>query len=109
MSATEVGSLGKVAQEIKCLNTVAAPSFEPSNDSMSDILSNDAAWRKLFHAALCESDPQRLVQRIAAASSAVIDHIDSGFPNLSSAERLALHDALDMLISLQDMANSESE
>ena len=74
---------------------------------MSDILSNDAAWRKLFHAALCESDPQRLVQRIAAASSAVIDHIDSGFPNLSSAERLALHDALDMLVSLQDMANRD--
>ena len=48
-----------------------------------------------------------LVQRIAAASSAVIDHIDSGFPNLSSAERRALHDALDMLISLQDMANRD--
>jgi len=74
---------------------------------MSDILSNDAAWRKLCHAALCEPDPKRLVQRIAAASSAVIDHIDSGFPNLSSAE-LALHDALDMLISLQDMANVTS-
>jgi hypothetical protein len=72
---------------------------------MSDILSNEAAWRKLCHLALCESDPQRLVQRIAAASSAVIDHIDSG--NLSSAERLALHDALDMLISLRDMANRD--
>jgi hypothetical protein len=92
------------------LNTVAAPFF--SNDSMSDILSNDAAWRKLCHAALCESDPHKLVQRIAAASSAVIDHIDSGFPNLSSAERFALHDALDTLISLRDIANrdlSESE
>ena len=74
---------------------------------MSDILSNDAAWRKLCHAAVCESDPQKLVQRIAAASSAVIDHIDSGFPNLSGAERLALHDALDMLISLRDMANRD--
>jgi len=77
------------------------------NDSMSDILSNDAAWRKLCHAALCERDQQKLVQRITAASSAVIDHIDSGFPNLSSAERRALHDALDMLISLRDMANRD--
>jgi hypothetical protein len=79
---------------------------------MSDILSNEAAWRKLCHAALCESDPRKFAQRSAAASSAVSDHIDSGFPNLSSAERLALHDALDMLISLRDMANrdlSESE
>jgi hypothetical protein len=74
---------------------------------MSDILSNDAAWRKLCHAALCERDPQQLVQRIAAASSAVIDHIDSGFPNLSSAERLALRDALDMLIGLRDIANRD--
>ena len=74
---------------------------------MSDILSNEAAWRKLCHLALCERDPQRLVQRIAAASLAVIEHIDSGFPNLSSAERIALHDALDALISLQDMANRD--
>ena len=109
MSATVVGSRqssaeNKVLEHRRCA--------VPLNDSMSDILSNDAAWRKLCHAALCESDPQRLVQRIAAASSAVIDHIDSGFPTLSSAERLALHDALDMLLSLQDMANrdlSESE
>jgi hypothetical protein len=74
---------------------------------MSDILSNEAAWRRLCHVALCERDPQKLIQRIAAASSAVIAHIDSDFPNLSSAERLALHDALDMLISLRDMANRE--
>jgi len=74
---------------------------------MSDILSNEAAWRKLCHLALCERDPQRLVERIAAASLAVIDHIDSGFPNLSSAERIALRDALHMLISLQDMANRD--
>ena len=74
---------------------------------MSDILANEAAWRKLCHLALCERDPQRLVQRIAAASSAVIDHINSGFPTLSSAEQIALHDALDMLISLRDMANRD--
>jgi hypothetical protein len=77
------------------------------NDSMNDILSNEAAWRKLCHLALCEKDPQRLVQRIAAVSLAVIDHIDSGFPNLSSAERIALHDAWDMLISLLDMASRD--
>ena len=74
---------------------------------MSDILPNEAAWRKLCHLALCERDPQRLEQRIAAASLAVIDHIDSGFPNLSRAERTALRDALDMLISLRDMANRD--
>src|SRR5258708_12177244 len=92
----ESGGENKVLEYLRCA--------VPLNDSLSDILSNDAAWRKLCHAALCESDPQRLVQRIAAASSAVIDHIDSGFPNLSRAERLALHDALDMLISLQKFA-----
>ena len=74
---------------------------------MSDIFSNDAAWLKLCHSALCERDPLLLLTRIAAARSTVINLIERDFPNLSSAEGIALHDALDMLMTLQDIAEAE--
>ena len=76
---------------------------------MNDILSNDAAWRKLCHYALCERDPIKLVERIAAARSAVINQLDSGFPNLSKVERAALREALDTLIALRDIAERDLE
>jgi hypothetical protein len=78
---------------------------------MSDIISTDAAqpqWQKLCQAAVLELDPERLPARIAQARIAVLDRIERGFPNLSEGERLALHDALDMLLILQDIAKRES-
>jgi len=74
---------------------------------MSDIFSNDAAWLKLCHSALCERDPLLLLTRIAMARSTVANLIERDFPNLSSAESVALHDALDMLMTLQDIAEAE--
>jgi hypothetical protein len=77
---------------------------------MSDIISNHAAqtqWRQLFEAAVLELDPEKLPGRIAKASAAVLNRIESGFPNLSESERLALHDALDLLLALHDIGQHE--
>jgi hypothetical protein len=77
---------------------------------VSDMISNDAAqtrWRQLFEAAVFELDPEQLPGRITKASIAVLDRIEGGFPNLSQVERLALHDALDMLLGLHDIAQRE--
>ena len=77
---------------------------------MSDIISNHAAqiqWRQLFEAAVLELDPEKLPGRISKARVAVLDRIEGGFPNLSEGERLALHDALDMLLALHDIAERD--
>ena len=75
---------------------------------MSDIISKDAAqWRQLCEAAVLELNPKKLPGRIADARTAVLAQIESGFPVLSEGERLALSDALDMLLILQDIAKRE--
>lgn len=77
---------------------------------MSDTISNDAAhpkWRQLCEAAVLELDPEKLTERIAEARAAVLAQMDDGFPGLSEGERLALHDALDMLLVLQDIAKRD--
>lgn len=77
---------------------------------MSDIIPNDAAqpkWRQLCEAAVIELDPEKLTERIAEARAAVLAQMDDGFPCLSEGERLALHDALDMLLVLQDIAKRD--
>jgi phage gp37-like protein len=77
---------------------------------MSDTISTDAAqpqWRKLCEAAVLELDHAKLPGRIAEARVAVLDRIEKGFPDLPSGERLALHDALDMLLILQDIAKRD--
>ena len=75
---------------------------------MSDIISKDAAhWRQLCEVAVLELNPEKLPGRIADAHSAVLAQIESGFPVLSEGERLALRDALEMLLILQDIAKRE--
>ena len=77
---------------------------------MSDTISNYAAqpcWRQLCEAAVLETDPEKLPGRIAEARAAVLAQMDDGFPGLPEGERLALHDALDMLLMLQDIAKRE--
>ena len=77
---------------------------------MSDITPKDAAhrnWRQLCEAAVLELDPEKLTECIAEARAAVLAQMDDGFPGLSEGERLALHDALDMLLVLQDIAKRD--
>jgi hypothetical protein len=71
---------------------------------MNDIrnLSGRPRWRQLCQAAIQQLDPHKMIERIAEARYAVLDQIDDG--GISRAERLALHNALDMLSALQDMA-----
>jgi hypothetical protein len=59
---------------------------------MSDIIPNYAAlapqWKQLCIAATLELDPSKLLQRIAAARTAVLDRIEDGFSKLSDHEQL---------------------
>ncbi len=77
---------------------------------MSDISRNDAAhplWRQLCQAAVLELDPEKLLNRIAQARTAVLGEIEGGSSNSSLAERLALSDALDTLTALREIAQRE--
>jgi hypothetical protein len=71
------------------------------------ISSDEAAWLRLCHYALCERDPFKLVERITEARSAVLDQL--AFPNVPSAERAALHEALEMLVALREIAERDLE
>ena len=49
---------------------------------MSDIIGNDAAhpeWRQLCQAALFETNPVKLLERIAHARNVVLDRIEDGY------------------------------
>jgi hypothetical protein len=68
---------------------------------MSDI--NDAAhpeWRQLCQAALLETNPARLLERIAHARSVIANRIGNGYKKPPS-EQMALLDALSTLDSLR--------
>jgi len=75
---------------------------------MSDIISKDAAhWRQLCEVAALELNREKQSGRIADARTAVLAQIEGAFPVRSEGERLALSDALDMLLILQDIAKRE--
>lgn len=79
---------------------------------MGDLIPNDAAhaptWQELYQAALLELDPTKLLERIAAARSAVLDRIEDRFSTKSSdSERLALRNALDALTTLRMIAQRD--
>jgi hypothetical protein len=65
---------------------------------------NDAThpeWRQLCQAALFETNPVRLLERITVARHAVLDRIEDGYSNPPTSEEAALRDALSMLDSLR--------
>jgi len=64
---------------------------------MSDINGNHAAhleWRQLCQAALFETNPVKLIERIARARNAVLDRIEDGYSKPLNGEQAALRDAL---------------
>ncbi|HMJ20994.1 MAG TPA: hypothetical protein VK513_03770 [Terriglobales bacterium] len=76
---------------------------------MSETKSNGAAhpqWRQLCEAAVLELDPNKLLARIAEARTAVLYQIEDSLDS-SQAERFALHDALDRLLILHDIAKRD--
>ena len=65
---------------------------------------NDAThteWRQLCQAALFETNPVRLLERITVARHAILDRIEDGYSSPPTSEQAALRDALSMLDSLR--------
>ena len=67
----------------------------------------DPRWRHLCDLALSEMDPEKFLEKVAAARSAILDRIeDSGQTNTEQRE---LHDALGTLSRLQKVAMSKMQ
>ena len=58
-------------------------------------------WRRLCQIALLETDPVKLLERIADARNAVLDRIEDGFTKSQDGEQVALREALSMLDNLR--------
>ena len=61
-------------------------------------------WRPLYEAALQESDPSRIRDRISAARTAILDTIEDTFKNSSPSNQRAMNDALRNLRRLEPFA-----
>ena len=59
-------------------------------------------WRQLCQAALFETNPVKLLERIAHARNAVLDRIEDGHTKPLNGEQHDLRDALTTLDSLRD-------
>jgi hypothetical protein len=66
----------------------------------------DPRWRQLCELALLEMDPEKLLEKVAAARSAILDRIEDSF-GPTNKEQTALHDALGTLSRLQQVAMSK--
>jgi hypothetical protein len=76
---------------------------------MSDI--NNAAhpeWRQLCQAAVFETNPATLLERIALARHAVLDRIDDGYSMPKNAEQAALRTALATLDTLRRITERQN-
>lgn len=65
---------------------------------------NDAPhheWRQLCQAALFETNPLKLLERIALARSVIVERIEDGYKKSPTSEQIALLDALSTLDSLR--------
>jgi hypothetical protein len=77
---------------------------------MSGIIANHAhalQWKRLSEAAILELNPEKLLERIVAARSAIHDRIEDGFSRPSDGEQLALGAALEILSTLRPVAERE--
>ena len=78
-------------------------------EHMSDI--NNAAhpeWRQLCQAALFETNPVKLLERIARARNAILDRIEDGHTKPLNGEQHDLRDALTTLDSLRRITERQN-
>jgi hypothetical protein len=78
---------------------------------MSDIIGNDAAhpeWRQLCQAALFETNPVKLLERIAHARGVILERIEDGYKKPPTSEQIALLDALSTLDSLRRVTECQN-
>jgi len=67
----------------------------------------DPRWRHLCDLALSEKDPEKFLEKVAAARSAILDRIENS--GQTNTEQRALHDALGTLSRLQKVAMSKMQ
>ena len=65
-------------------------------------------WRQLCQAALFETNPVKLLERIARARNAVLDRIEDGHTKPLNGEQDDLRDALTMLDSLRRITERQN-
>ena len=65
-------------------------------------------WRQLCQAALFETNPVKLLERIAHARNAVLDRIEDGYSKPQTGEQSALRDALATLGSLRRITERQN-
>ena len=70
--------------------------------------SNHLEWRQLCHAALCETNTVKLLERIAHARNLVLDRIEDGYSKPPISEQAALRDALASLDSLRRITERQN-
>ena len=63
-------------------------------------------WEQLYEAAIAERDPAKVLQRIGPAERAIVDQMEQGFSKISHGQQLALCDALHMLSTLREIAET---
>jgi hypothetical protein len=68
----------------------------------------DPRWRYLCDLALSEMDPEKFLEKVAAARSAILDRIEDSVGQ-TNTEQKALHDALGTLSRLQKVAMSKMQ
>ena len=68
----------------------------------------DPRWRYLCDLALSEMDPEKFLEKVAAARSAILDGIEDSVGQ-TNTEQKALHDALGTLSRLQKVAMSKMQ
>jgi hypothetical protein len=66
------------------------------------------AWRQLCQAALFETNPVKLLDRIAQARNAVLDRIEDGHTKPVNGEQHDLRDALARLDSLRRITERQN-
>ena len=66
-------------------------------------------WRQLCQVAFLELDPEKLLQRIAEARDAVLDRIEDCHSRPAHREGYALREALEMLNTLQKIAQRDPD
>ena len=65
-------------------------------------------WRQLCQAALFETNPAKLLERIAHARNAVFDRIEDSYSKPLNGEQAALRDALATLNSLRRITERQN-
>ena len=72
---------------------------------------NDATrqeWRQLCQAALFETNPLKLLERIAHARSVIVERIEEGYKKPPTSEQIAMLDALSTLDSLRRITERQN-